>query len=107
MPLLRHLTLSLCLLTIASCDLFPESVSRDDSRIHDLIMAAESVNRVQLGFTPLPTGGTVRWEHRSRQGYDATSAQKRKYIGAEGVRKCEERGGPSLDGGGLYFLRCG
>ena len=107
MPLLRHLTLSLCLLTIASCDLFPESVSRDDSRIHDLIMAAESVNRVQLGFTLFPlvelfAGNTALDKAMMLPQLRSVSASERKGCGS-----CEERGGPSLDGGGLHFLRCG
>ena len=71
MPLLQHLTLTLCVLTITACDLFPESVGINDPRIHDLIVAAQNVNRNQLGFMPLPAAGTVRWEHRPRRGYDA------------------------------------
>lgn len=58
-------------LILASCNLIPEKVSMDDSRIQPLIQAARAFDRTAFGFTPLPNSADVRWESRPTERYDA------------------------------------
>ena len=58
-------------LFLGSCNLIPEKVSMDDSRIQPLIKAARSFDRTSFGFTQLPISADVRWESRPTERYDA------------------------------------
>ncbi len=53
------------------CGLVPESVSFEDSRVVQLMSAANEVDRASLGFTSISRQAELRLESRGRAGYDA------------------------------------
>jgi hypothetical protein len=62
---------SVAILLLAACEIFPESVSVSDPRVQSLFKAAAAFDRASYGFSPLPTSGNVHLESRPRAGYDA------------------------------------
>ena len=56
---------------VASCGVFPETVSVQDPRVQSLLKAATAFDRAAYGFSPLPVSGDVDFESRPRSGYDA------------------------------------
>jgi hypothetical protein len=63
--------LCLAITVISGCNPFPEHVSISDPRVQMLMHAAESFDRADYGFQPLPKTGMVYFESRPRPAYDA------------------------------------
>jgi len=68
--------LCLAIPVITGCNPFPEHVSISDPRVQTLMHAAESFDRADYGFQPLPKIGMVYFESKPRPAYDATVGGK-------------------------------
>ena len=62
---------ALMIAVLTGCGLVPQKVTMDDSRVQQLVSAAQSFDRTGYGFSPLPKQADVRLELRPTARYDA------------------------------------
>lgn len=58
-------------LIVLGCGLLPKKLALSDAEAQPFLRAIAEVDRVSLGFTPIPTNARVALETRPRAGYDA------------------------------------
>jgi hypothetical protein len=66
-----HLLLAVTVLFLSGCDFGTGKVSLSDPRLAPMLQAIAAVDRVALGFTPIPTNAEVHLDSRSDARYDA------------------------------------
>jgi hypothetical protein len=82
-----RLLLALTIVSLSGCDFITGRVALSDPRLAPMLEAIAAVDRVALGFSPIPTNAVVYLDSRPRTGYDA---ELHIYTPAlyEGVHRC-------------------